>query len=74
MGLYNRSERGICTKEGKSASVVKRRERRGMWVHWRTTEERVHQTLKLLQIALVFFIGKKDGKKHMVQNCRYLNE
>ena len=26
------------------------------------------------QIALVFFVGKKDGKKQMVQDYRYLNE
>ena len=26
------------------------------------------------QIALVFFIGKKDGKKWIVQDYRYLNE
>ena len=26
------------------------------------------------QTALVFFIGKKDGKKQIVQNYRYLNE
>jgi len=26
------------------------------------------------QIAPVFFIGKKDGKKQMVQDYRYLNE
>ena len=26
------------------------------------------------QTALVFFIGKKDGKKRMVQDYRYLNE
>ena len=30
--------------------------------------------LKLSQTALVFFVGKKDGKKRMVQNYRYLNE
>jgi len=30
--------------------------------------------LKLPQMAPVFFIGKKDGKKRMVQNYRYLNE
>ena len=30
--------------------------------------------LKLLQMAPVFFIGKKDGKKQMVQDYRYLNE
>jgi len=29
---------------------------------------------KLPQIALVFFVGKKDGKKHMVWDYRYLNE
>ena len=29
---------------------------------------------KLPQTALVFFIGKKDGKKRMVQDYRYLNE
>ena len=29
---------------------------------------------KLSRIALVFFVGKKDGKKWMVQNYRYLNE
>ena len=26
------------------------------------------------QTALVFFVGKKDGKKQMVQDYRYLNE
>jgi len=30
--------------------------------------------LKSLQMAPVFFIGKKDGKKRMVQDYRYLNE
>ena len=29
---------------------------------------------KSLQTALVFFVGKKDGKKRMVQDYRYLNE
>jgi len=28
---------------------------------------------KLLQTAPVFFVGKKDGKKRMVQDYRYLN-
>ena len=30
--------------------------------------------LKLPQTAPVFFIGKKDGKKRMVQNYKYLNK
>ena len=29
---------------------------------------------KLPQTAPVFFVGKKDGKKRMVQNYKYLNE
>ena len=32
------------------------------------------QPSKSLQMALVFFMGKKDGKKRMVQDYRYLNE
>ena len=30
--------------------------------------------LKSSQMALVFFVGKKDGKKQMVQDYRYLNK
>ena len=30
--------------------------------------------LKSLQMVLVFFVGKKDGKKRIVQDYRYLNE
>jgi len=30
--------------------------------------------LKSSQIALVFFVGKKDGKKQMVQDYRYLKK
>ena len=29
---------------------------------------------KLPQMAPVFFVGKKDGKKYMIQDYRYLNE
>jgi len=29
---------------------------------------------KLPQIALVFFIEKKNNKNRIVQNCQYLNE
>ena len=30
--------------------------------------------LKSPQTALVFFVGKKNGKKRIVQNYRYLNK
>jgi len=32
------------------------------------------RSLKLPQMAPVFFVKKKDGKKRMVQDYRYLNE
>jgi len=32
------------------------------------------QLSKLPQTVPVFFVGKKDGKKQMVQDYRYLNE
>jgi len=36
--------------------------------------KRYIQLSKSPQMAPVFFVGKKDGKKQMVQNYRYLNE
>ena len=36
--------------------------------------KRYIRPLKSLQMAPVFFVGKKDGKKRMVQDYRYLNE
>ena len=36
--------------------------------------KRYIQPSKSLQIAPVFFVGKKDGKKRMVQDHRYLNK
>ena len=36
--------------------------------------KRYIRPLKSSQMAPVFFIGKKDGKKRMVQDYRYLNE
>ena len=32
------------------------------------------RSLKSSQIASVFFVEKKNGKKHIVQNYRYLNK
>jgi len=36
--------------------------------------KRYIRPLKLPQMALVFFVGKKDRKKQMVQDYQYLNE
>ena len=45
-----------------------------MQVHIRTIEKKYIRSLKLPQTVLVFFIRKKDGKKCMVQDYRYLNK
>ena len=42
VGLCNRSEENICTEEEEGIFIVEKRERRGVWVHKKTTEERVH--------------------------------
>ena len=36
--------------------------------------KRCIRLLKPSQTALIFFVGKDDGKKRMVQKYRYLNE
>ena len=36
--------------------------------------KRYIQPFKLPQTVQVFFVGKKNGKKRMVQDYRYLNE
>ena len=45
---------------------------------WEFIEEQLRKShirpSKLSQMALVFFVGKKNGKKRMVQDYQYLNE
>ena len=41
---------------------------------WEQLKKRYIQLLKSPQMAPVFFVGKKDGKKWMVQDYKYLNE
>ena len=40
--LCNKGEERICAKTGKYISAVKRKEGKDIWVHRRTTEERVY--------------------------------
>ena len=70
----------IETKEGfvpkKGKVYLLSREERGEVYEF--TEKKLNKgyirPLKSSQTALVFFVGKKDSKKHMVQDYRYLNE
>ena len=72
MGLYNRGERRICAEEEEDVSIMKRGE------IYKFIKEELRKeyirSLKSFQTTLVFFIGKKNGKKHMVQNYWYLNK
>ena len=64
MESYNRCEEKVCAKEGKSIPVVKREE-----IHEFINEQLKKEYIKpskLPQTALVFFVRKKDGKKHIV--------
>ena len=50
-------------------------ERRDVWVHSKTIEKRVYQTLEVTSNnTSVFCRKKKDSKKRIVQDYRYLNE
>ena len=54
----------VCTKEEEYISVVKRR-KIYEFIKEQLRKEYI-RLLKLPQTVLVFFVGKKDGKKHMV--------
>ena len=65
---------GFVPRKGK-VYLLSREEREE--VHEFIQEQLRKEYIKLLkspQTASVFFIGKKDGKKRMVQDYRYLNE
>ena len=51
-----------------------RRERRSKRVCSKAVKERIYSTFKLPQTTPVFFVEKKNSKKRMVQNYKYLNE
>jgi len=65
---------GFVPRKGKVYSLL--REERGKvqeFIKEQLRKEYIRPS-KSPQTAPVFFIGKKDGKKQMVQDYRYLNE
>jgi len=70
----NKDKEEIYAKEGKGVSIVEGRVERDAQVHSRIIEKRYIRPLKLPQMALVLFVGMKDGKKYMIQDYRYLNK
>ena len=49
----------VYAKEGKGILIIKRRERRDVWVHWIKTEEGIHQTLKVISNSTYIFCGEE---------------
>jgi len=65
MELCDRSEKRIWTKEG---------ERRIHKFTDKQLRKEYIRSSKLFQMAPVFFVEKKDSKKYIVQDYRYLNK
>jgi len=67
-------KKGFVPRKGK-INLLSREKRREVWkfINEKLRKEYIRSS-KLPQTALVFFIEKKDGKKQMVQNYKYLNE
>ena len=72
MESYNRCEERVCAKEEKIISVVKREETHE-FIDEQLRKEYIKSS-KLPQTALVFFVRKKDGKKHKVKDYMYSNK
>jgi len=65
----------IDVKKGEGVPIVKGGKRRGEREFVKEQLRKGYIWLsKSLQMAPVFFVGKKDGKKWMVQDYRYLNK
>ena len=69
MGSCDRNKEGICTKKRKSMPIVERKKREEIRVFIREQLRKGYiWPSKSLQMAPVFFVGKKDRKKQMVQD------
>jgi len=65
---------GFVPRKGKVYSLLREeREKVQEFIKEQLRKEYIRPS-KSPQTAPVFFIGKKDGKKQMVQDYRYLNE
>ena len=60
MELCNRSKEKVYTKEEKDVSIVKKREKRGIWVHRRTIKKRVYQIFKVILNSTSVFCRKEE--------------
>ena len=67
-------KKGFVLRKGKVYPLSREEREKIREFIWEQLKKRYIQLLKLPQMAPVFFVGKKDGKKWMVQDYKYLNE
>ena len=65
MESCNKSKEKICAKKEKDISIVKRREKVCELINKQLRKEYIRPS-KLPQTTLVFFVEKKNSKKHMI--------
>ena len=65
---------GFVPRKGKVYPLLREEREEVREFIWEQLRKGYIRPLKSSQTVLVFFMGKKDGKKQMVQDYRYLNE
>ena len=65
---------GFTPRKGKVYPLSRKEREEVRKFIWEQLRKGYIQLSKSSQMVLVFFVEKKDGKKQMVQNYRYLNE
>ena len=65
---------GFTPRKGKVYPLLRKEREEVRKFIWEQLRKGYIQLSKSSQMVLVFFVEKKDGKKQMVQNYRYLNE
>ena len=63
MGPCNRDERGVCTKEGESVSIVKRRKRGSKRVCSKAVKEGVYLTVQVTTDSTSIFCRKEGWEE-----------
>jgi len=67
-------KKGFVLRKGKVYPLSREEREEVREFIWKQLRKGYIQLSKSPQTTPVFFVGKKDGKKQMVQDYRYLNE
>jgi len=74
VGPRDRRKGGVYAKKREGIPSVKRRKRGSQRICKGAVEEGLYLAIKVTTNGTGIFVRKKDGKKRMVQDYRYLNE